>query len=289
MDRKGSAGPLYQDTRSTLAETEDLLGEWRRRDPRVQYALCPRFAISCTTELLEAARALQERDGLLVHTHASESLDEIAMVRKLTGMDNVAYFKKIGLLNRRTVLAHGVHLAPGEAEAIVKAGASVAHCPSSNLKLASGIAPVGDYLRMGMTVCLGADGAPCNNSLDPFLEMRLAALIQKPLRGPREVRAQEAFAMATALGARALGAESEIGSLEEGKRADVAIVRRSHPSVATVADPYSALVYSCLGRDVRDVWTNGREIVRGGEHQAIDAPKAVARARSELKKLVARL
>lgn len=288
MDRKGSAGPLYQDTRSTLRETEELMREWRDRSPLVRHALCPRFAISCTEELLEAVVAIQKSEGALVHTHASENRDEIALVKRMTGLDNVSYFEKLGLLNPSTVIAHGVHLTKREARAMVRAKTSLVHCPSSNLKLGSGIAPVGDYLRMGMTVCLGADGAPCNNSLDPFLEMRLAALIQKPVKGPRELTAQQAFEMATLNGAHALGVPSEIGSLEVGKAADVVVVRRSHPSAATVEDPYSALVYSCLGRDVRDVWTAGRAIVRDGKHLLIDAPRAIARAKAEIKKLVRR-
>ena len=289
MDRKGTAGPLYQDTRSSLNETEGLIRDWRGRSPLVRYALCPRFAISCTRELLEATQALQAREGLLVHTHASENRDEIALVRKMTGLDNISYFEKLGLLNPRTVIAHGVHLTGKEALAMVRTRTSLAHCPSSNLKLGSGVAPIGDYLRLGMNVCLGADGAPCNNSLDPFLEMRLAALIQKPSKGPQEIRAQDAFEMATLRGARALGAEAEIGSLEEGKRADVVVVARTHASVATVRDPYSALVYSCLGRDVRDVWVDGREVVRGGEHLRIDAAETLARARRELRKLLGRV
>lgn len=140
-----------------------------------------------------------------------------------------------------------------------------------------------------MNVALGADGAPCNNTLDPFFEMRLAALLQKPMFGPEILNARKAFELATINGARAVNAEREIGSLEVGKKADVVLVDRSHPSVATVEDPYSALVYSCSGRDVKHVFINGRWVVKNGEHQLLDSDKVITTARRELKKLLRRV
>jgi 5-methylthioadenosine/S-adenosylhomocysteine deaminase len=140
-----------------------------------------------------------------------------------------------------------------------------------------------------MKVALGSDGAPCNNMMDAFVEMRLAALLQKPLFGPTALPARAAFELATRGGAQVLGVSDQIGSLEVGKRADVVIVERSHPSVATVSDPYSALVYSCSGRDVRDVWIDGRPIVRGKRHQIYDQAQVLSRAKQELKALQERL
>jgi 5-methylthioadenosine/S-adenosylhomocysteine deaminase len=193
------------------------------------------------------------------------------------------------LLGARTVIAHGIHLDKAEIKAMVKAEAGLTHCPSSNLKLASGIAPIAEYLRQGMKVALGSDGAPCNNQMDPFVEMRLAALLQKPLFGPTALPASQAFELATLGGARVLNAEGDIGSLEVGKRADVVIVRRDRPAVATIEDPYSALVYSATGSDVRDVWIEGREVVREGRHQIFDANVVISEARSDLQKLLQRV
>ena len=289
MDRKDSSGPLFEPLARAMRESEELISEWHGRHPRVQYALCPRFAISCSEPLMQTVREWQEQFAVIMHTHASENRDEIKLIRKRTGMNNVDYFASLGLLGPRSVIAHGVHLTDREARKMARARASLVHCPSSNLKLASGLAPITRFRRLGLNVALGADGAPCNNSLDPFLEMRLAALVQKPMFGSTAMAAREALHLCTRAGARALGIEKQAGSLEPGKNADLVIVERSHPGVATVEDPYSALVYSCLGRDVRDVMVGGDLIVREKEHQRFDADAVVARARLELGKLLRRL
>ena len=278
MDFKSASGPLYRATEESLKYTEELIRDWHKRTPLIQYAVSPRFVISCTDKIMKACVKLQDRHGLLLHTHASENKTEVALVKKRTRMGNIQFLKKIGLLGERTVIAHGIHLSAGEITAMVKQKAGLAHCPSSNLKLASGIARIDHYLRRGMKVALGADGAPCNNMMDPFMEMRLAALLQKPLVGPTALPAQQAFELATLGGARVLNAADEIGSLSIGKRADIAIVRRDHPSVSGVEDAYSALVYSCSGRDVRDVWTDERQIVRDAKHQIYKADEVLSEA-----------
>lgn len=290
MDLKGSAGPLYEDTRRALAETEEFLKAYPvNSDSLVNYALCPRFAVSCTEELMEAMVGLQESHGALIHTHASESLEEIELVRSRTGFNNVDYFAHLGMLNPKTVLVHGVHLTEEELNKMVQSGTPLVHCPSSNLKLGSGIAPTEMYLKKNLTVAIGSDGAPCNNSMDAFIEMRLAALIQKPVFGPQALPAQAAFEMATLGGARTLGMVHEIGSIEVGKKADIAIVDRSHPSVYTIENPYSALVYSNLGRDVTDVLIDGVPVVRNREHQLFDSQEILASAHQELRSLLKRL
>lgn len=289
MDLKKYSGPLYEETQKSLKETEELIEAWASRSPLMQYSLCPRFAVSCTDEIIDAVIALQKERGLLIHTHASESKDEIALIKKRTGRNNVDYFADIGMLNKKTVLVHGVHLTKNEMNKMIKAKTALVHCPSSNLKLGSGIAPIETYSKEGMTIALGSDGAPCNNSMDPFIEMRLAALLQKPRFGPEAWPAEKALEMATLGGAKALGAEKEIGSLERGKRADVVVVSRTHPSVATVENPYSALVYSCLGRDVRDVFIDGEAVVRNHEHLIYESVKVLKTAKKELSSLLKRV
>lgn len=289
MDLKGASGPLYLSTEETLRECEKLIREWHYKTPLIQYAISPRFAISCTEKIMRASVGLQKKHGLLLHIHASENKGEIALVKKRTGLNNISYLKKLGLLGENAVVAHGIHLSKTEIGDMIKHRAGLCHCPSSNLKLASGFARLTEYLKKGMKVGLGSDGAPCNNMMDPFMEMRLAALLQKPLFGPTALPAREAFELGTLGGARVLNSENKIGSLEEGKRADVVIVRRDHPSVVTVDDPYSALVYSCSGRDVRDVWIDGRAVVRGGKHQVYDSAEVGREARAELGGLLKRV
>lgn len=289
MDRKPHSGPLYRPTSDTLAYCEELISAWHKKTSRLQYAISPRFAVSCTDKMLRAAAALRDRHGLLLHTHASENRGEIQLVKKLTGRDNIHHLNHVNCLSARTVIAHGIHLRTSEVSAVIKTRTGVCHCPSSNLKLASGIAKIQSYRKNGMKVGLGADGAPCNNLMDPFMEMRLAALLQKPLFGPTALPARDAFELATRGGAEVLNASAEIGSLEVGKQADVVIVSRSHPSVALVEDPYSALVYSCTGRDVRDVWIHGREIVRNGEHKIYDQTRVLENASEQLARLKSRI
>lgn len=278
MDVRERSGPLYESTSDSLKETLELIGEWKNRSELINYALCPRFAVSCTEEILRTCSDLQKEHNLLIHTHASESLEEIALIRKLTGLGNIEYFEKLDMLNPQTVIVHGVHMSAEELSMMIRAGTPLVHCPASNLKLASGIAPIELYAQEGLKIGLGCDGAPCNNTMDAFIETRLCALLQKPKYGPTAMPALHAFEIATLGGARVLGEETRLGSLEVGKLADVVVVDRSHPSVCTVEDPYSALVYSCTGRDVTDVVINGEIIVRKREHQKVPASFSAPRS-----------
>ncbi len=289
MDLKATSGPLYRERQDSLAYSRSLIKYWHLKTPRLQYAVSPRFGISCSDKILRDCAALQKEHDLIMHTHASENKHEVALIKKRSGLPNIQFLKKLGLLGKKSVIAHGIHLSNTEVTDMVKAQAGLAHCPSSNLKLASGIAKITTYLKKGMKIGLGSDGAPCNNVMDAFMEMRLAALLQKPLFGPTALPAREAFELATLGGARVLNAEDKIGSLEPGKRADIVIVKRDHPSAATVADPYSALVYSCSGRDVRDVFIDGKAVVRDGRHQIYDSAVITREANEEIRELINRL
>jgi 5-methylthioadenosine/S-adenosylhomocysteine deaminase len=145
MDRKGS--PLSESTESSLAETVDLMNEWNGKNDLIHYAVCPRFVVSCTEGLLKEIAEIQKDRRCVVHIHASESLEEIRMVKKLTKMNNVSYLRKLKLLNPRTAVVHGVHLSDGELASMAKSQTPLVHCPSSNMKLASGLAPVTKYLQ----------------------------------------------------------------------------------------------------------------------------------------------
>ena len=289
MDYKKASGPLYEPTAMALAETEDLIKRWTGRSELIEYAICPRFAISCSDTLLKACARLRAKYDLILHTHASESLEEVAAVKQRTGLNNIDYLAFLGLLGAKTVIAHGIHLSASELKKMVASQTSLAHCPSSNLKLASGIAPIEKYRHAGLKIGLGSDGAPCNNLMDPFMEMRLAALLQKPRFGPEAMPAETALFLATRGGAQVLGKENLLGSLEEGKLADLVVVDTSHPSVATVENPYSALVYSCSGRDVKHVMTNGRWTIRDRQHWKWRAGDVIASAIRERKKLFSRI
>src|SRR6185436_2853015 len=246
-----------------IDESTALLEKWHgKANGRIRYCFAPRFAVSCTRELLEKVAQLARARGVMIHTHASENTTECAMVEQETGLRNITYLDSLGLTGRHVALAHCVHLSDEEIEILKTTQTNVAHCPSSNLKLGSGIAPIVKLLEQGVSVSLGADGAACNNRLDMFTEMRTAALLQKALHGPEVVPASRALRLATIDGARAMGLEAEIGSLEVGKRADVAVVRLDRLHATPVTDVVSSLIYSAGPDDVDTVVIDGELLMR---------------------------
>ncbi|MDT4954795.1 MAG: 5-methylthioadenosine/S-adenosylhomocysteine deaminase [Acidobacteriota bacterium] len=285
MMDKGVGVPdaLHEETESSIRESLALLEEWHgRAEGRIRYCFAPRFAVSCTPELLAQVSQLARERGVMVHTHASENRTEIEMVERETGQRNVAYLHSLGITGQHVALAHCVHLDNSELEILASTGTHVAHCPSSNLKLGSGIAPITEMLERGISVSLGADGAPCNNRLDMFTEMRTAALLQKVSHGADALPAQRVLRLATIDGARALGLEHEIGSLETGKRADVIIVNLDclH-STPRPADLISAIVYSAEASDVQTVMIDGELVMRERELLTLDEREVIETANRE--------
>jgi 5-methylthioadenosine/S-adenosylhomocysteine deaminase len=255
---------------------------------RLRIALAPRFAISATRELLEHVAAEAIRANLLVHTHASENLDEIAVVRQQSGMNNMEYLAATGLATPRLCAAHCVWVDEREQDLMAERGVKALHCPGSNLKLGSGIAPVKAMRARGISVSLGADGAACNNRLDMFDEMRLAATLQAVSHGPGALPARDTLWMATREGAKALGLEHEIGSIEIGKRADFIVVDRQQPHMAPGSDPYSMLVYAARGTDVRTTVVDGDVLLRDFVLTNLDAHAITTQARDAARVLIQR-
>jgi 5-methylthioadenosine/S-adenosylhomocysteine deaminase len=291
MMDKGDEVPaaLQEETGNSIDESIALLEAWHgAADGRIRYCFAPRFAISCTRELLQKVASLARARGVMVHTHASENRTECELVQAESGLRNIAYLDSVGLTGRHVALAHCVHLSVDEIETLKSTGTNVVHCPSSNLKLGSGIAPVAKLLEQGISVSLGADGAACNNRLDMFTEMRTAALLQKVLHGPEVLPAKRVLRMATIDGARALGLDADVGSLAPGKRADLAVVRLGRLHTTPATDVVSALVYSAEADDVDTVIIDGRLVMRDRNLLTIDEPETIAAANSEAQKLMAR-
>jgi 5-methylthioadenosine/S-adenosylhomocysteine deaminase len=280
---------LREPTNSAIDEALALKARWDgAADGRMRIAFAPRFAVSCSRSLLEAIGALSARDGVLVHTHASESRGEIDIVRARTGMDNLPYLAATGLVSPRLCAAHCVWL-DDEAQALIAGhDVKVMHCPGSNLKLGSGLAPVVELRRRGVTVSLGADGAACNNRLDMFAEMHLAAVLQSVRLGPGLLPARDVVWMATRGGARTLGLDSEIGSIEVGKRADVIVVGRDGAHHAPAHDPYATLVYATSASDVRTTVVDGCVLVDQGRLTRLDLPATLDLAGRQARQLVER-
>jgi 5-methylthioadenosine/S-adenosylhomocysteine deaminase len=281
--------PLREETEASVGESLELLSKWHgRADGRLRYCFAPRFAVSCTHELLTRVAGLARERGVMIHTHASENRDEIALVERETGRRNVVYLDELGISGPHVALAHCVHLDEGEMELLARTGTHVSHCPSSNLKLGSGVAPVAEMLERGVSVSLGADGAPCNNRLDMFTEMRTAALLQKVTRGAAALPAARVLRMATADGARALGLGAEIGSLEVGKRADITVLDLERPHLTPRPDAVSTVVYAAEASDVRTVLVDGQFVLRDGELVTLDEREVLREAREQYEALSAR-
>jgi 5-methylthioadenosine/S-adenosylhomocysteine deaminase len=285
----GSPSRLLEETQRSIDESVDLHRRWHgTSNGRIRATFAPRFAVSCTRALLEQVATLSKRDGALVHTHASEQRDEIELVRRQTGTGNIDYLRQVGLLTPRLNVAHCVWVDAEEHTMLAAHDAKVTHCPGSNLKLGSGIAPVVEMLSRGVCVSLGSDGAACNNRLDIFGEMRLAATLQAARTQPGTLPARQAVWMATRNGARALGLEDEIGSVEVGKRADLILVARDSPHVAPDPDPFSTVVYAAQPADVRMTMVDGEVLVRDGAFARLDRAQVAADARREAGALAAR-
>ena len=277
---------LRETTRASLAESERLARAWRGAgDGRIGYAYAPRFILSCTEKLVRGAVERAASDGSLVHTHVAEHPNEREAVRRALGDDDVAILRAWGVKGPRAILAHGVQLTDDEARTIAGDETRVVHCPSANLKLGSGIARVAELDGLGVRLALGADGAPCNNNMDPWTELRHAALLAKVRTGVTSLPARRALRLATIDGARALSLDARTGSLEVGKRADVVVVRIDGVHAEPGGDVFSRLVYACGARDVRHVFVDGEHVVREGEHTRFDAREVTARARENAAKL----
>jgi len=287
MDAPSTPAALRESTDQALTESADLCARWHgAAEGRLRYCYAPRFAPSCTGPLLRAVSDLAEKAGAVVHTHAAETLVELDIVKRATGHDEIAYLDSVGISGPRAALAHCVWVDKDGIGRLARQATNIVHCPSSNLKLGSGIAPIPEMLAAGCRVGIGADGAPCNNRLDAFAEMRLAALIQKPRLGPDALPAAHALELATLGGARALGLENEIGSVEVGKRADLIVLDLSGPHTQPEeGDVVSRIVYSARAADVRHVIVDGRVVVKDGALQTANATEIAGAANTHARKL----
>jgi 5-methylthioadenosine/S-adenosylhomocysteine deaminase len=281
---------LQEATTASIDESLALMKRWNgAAGGRLRAAFAPRFAVSCSRELLEAVGHLSHQQQAIVHTHAAENRDEVEVVRRLSGgFSNLEYLADTGLATPHLCAAHCVWVTDREQDLLAERGVKVLHCPGSNLKLGSGIAPIAQMRRRGISVSLGADGAACNNRLDMFEEIRLAAALQAVCDVPGALSAKDAIFMATREGARAVGMDAEVGSIEPGKRADLILVDRNRPHLAPDADPWSTLAFAARGSDVRLTMVDGEVLSQAGRLSRFDAAEVLAAARIAAAQLVSR-
>jgi len=290
---------LREDADRTLADSEALGDAFDGAGGgRISYLLNPRFILSGSDALWSGIRELSARRGWPVHTHALEQEEETAAVRALKGgRDEIDYFDDAGILAGDLRIAHGVWLTDPHLERVRGGRFSVVHCPSSNLKLGSGIADVVRLRRAGVPVGIGADGSPCNNDLDALEEMRLAALLQTLRHGPGALSGLDALRLATSEGAAAIGLANEIGSIESGKRADLLVLALDRPELWLAGgatspgfglDLHDAIVYGASRASVRHVLVDGEPLVRDGRLVHLDVEAIRRDAESALTAVVRR-
>lgn len=252
-------------TPASRAEAAEAFFTAHRDAPDIIPGTFPHGTYTVGPEGLKTAKAIADRHDALFHTHAAETEFEQADITRRYGRSVIRHLDALGLLDRRTLLAHCVWLDDEEIALLARSGTAVVHNPVSNLKLASGIARIPDLLAAGVPVALGTDGAISGNDLDLWMALRLAATLHKgATRRADAVTTHQAFAMATLTGARALGAEDRIGSLEPGKAADMVLISTDRAHAVPLFDPLTHLVYSTAKSDVVHVWVGGEAVVRDG-------------------------
>ncbi len=278
----GVPSRLKESTARSLRDAERLETTWSSHaSGRIKYAWIPRFILSCSEAQIRGALERALASGALFHTHAAEHPSEKHAVRAAIGEDDVDALRRWGMRGDHCSIAHGVQLTARQIKQLAKDRVGVVHCPSANLKLGSGIARAHQLRQASVVVALGADGAPCNNNLDPWRELRLAALLSSALVGPGELLARHALRMLTIDGARLLGVADEQGSVEVGKRADLICVRRDGLHAAPALDPIGTLVYATRATDVQHVVIDGQFAVRDFALQTLDTGSVGANARAQ--------
>jgi 5-methylthioadenosine/S-adenosylhomocysteine deaminase len=285
---RGVPARLKESTKKALDSAGRMLGDWQGKGG-LEIILNPRFAPSCTPDLLKEVGRLAAEANAWIHTHVAETRDEVQLTRETFGRNPILLYEALGYLDGKFIGVHAVHLT--EAEKLRLAGrnsVALVHCPSANMKLASGIAPLADLLSRGIRVGLGADGAACNNALSMLREMRLAGLLQKVSRGASALNAQTILELATIDAATAMGIDGELGSIEVGKRADLALFDLNHPSIQPAGTPAQQLVWAASERDLVHTLVNGRFMVRDRKLVWQNQDELLKTARREAQKLVSR-
>jgi 5-methylthioadenosine/S-adenosylhomocysteine deaminase len=262
-----------------LQKAEFFIEKWNE-DELIYPAVAPHAVYSCSTETLRKSKALADKYGVHIHTHISETEWEAGEVVKKYGKTSVTFLEEEGFLSENVIAAHCVWVTDEEIEILAKRKVGVAHCVESNLKLASGIAPVTKMIRAGVSVGLGTDGAASNNDLNILGEMSTAAKLHKAITGdPTALNACEALKMATRWGAEAMGMGSLIGSLEEGKAADIITIDTRKPHLSPQYNVFSHMAYAARASDVDTVVVNGRIVVSGGKLLSADEEQILRKAR----------
>ena len=272
--------PGVPDPSENLKRAQEFIERWYGLSDLITPAIFCHSPVTCSETTLEKARKISDDFGLPLLLHLSETMDEVGEILNRTGMRPVIYLDKMGLMDSTLIAAHAVHVDEGEMEILSEKRVKVVHLPESNMKLCSGISPVKKMIQKGVTVALGTDGCSSNNDLDMFLEMDTAAKISKVYDSdPVGLDARTVMKMATLWGADFPCHHNNIGTIVKGKRADIIVIDLKNPHLCPVYDPYSLMVYSASGADVRDVIVDGRILMKNRGFLTLDCPEVIARVK----------
>jgi 5-methylthioadenosine/S-adenosylhomocysteine deaminase len=275
-----------RDTQEYLDKGEQIHDKYKHNS-LINTAFAPHAPYTLSDVSLEKIAMLAEELDLQIHMHVHETADEIEQSLEQHGQRPISRLSELGLLSPRLMAVHMTQLNEEEIDLTKKYGVHVLHCPESNMKLASGCCPVHKILGNGINVALGTDGAASNNDLDMIGEMRSAALLGKTVaQDPQALDAHTVLAMATLNGARAMGLESKIGSLEKGKEADITAIDLGQLETQPVYDPVAQIVYAANRNQVSDVWVAGRQLLKDGEHQSLNSYEIIERSNHWKNKII---
>lgn len=273
MDQaQGAPDNFLEKPDEIIEECETLYQKLHNQEnERLKFALAPRFILSCSNELFLKTVEMSNKYDLLIHTHACENKKEGEEVEQITGMREFEYFEKIGALSPNFLVAHCIHLSEQDKDLIQKNGVKVLHCPSSNFKLGSGMLNIFDLLKRSISVSIGADGTPCNNNLNMLQEIRTTALMQNVLNAANVSNAYRYLELATIEGAKALGIDKEVGSLETGKKADLIIMNLNKINNFTLSDDIAAqIVFSSTSNEIESTMVDGKFLMKNQKLTTID-------------------
>ncbi len=262
--------PAFENPKNVMDFVEVFARNYEK-DSFIFPAVAPHAPYSTSKETLLKSKQLSEKYGIPLLIHVAETRWEFEEIKTRYGLAPFSYLNSIGFLDEKVIAAHSIWVEESELEILGKRKVNISHNPESNAKLSSGICPVSDFLKHGINVTIGTDGACSNNNLDIIEEMRTASFIQKiRTMNPEALSAREIFKMATESGARALGLAEKLGTIEKGKWADLAIISLDSPGLQPIFDPYSHLVYTCKSSDIKATMVDGKFLYIGGQYHTID-------------------
>lgn len=281
---------ILETTENSITESMKLYERWNGKDnDRIRYAFAPRFILSVSDNLFNEIKYYSNKHNILVHTHAYENRGEGAEILSIKGMREFEYFNKIGLLNSRFLAAHCVWTDENDIMLMKENNVKVLHCPSSNFKLGSGMLNLKTLFNNGINVSIGADGAPCNNNLNMLQEIRTTALMQNVLNKPGAIEAHKYLELATIEGAKALGTDKEVGSIEINKKADLIIMDLEndyHSWHSDEADIPTKIVYSANSTNIETVIIDGKIIMEDRKILTLNKNEILNNAKAEAQKLI---